>query len=296
MYFKAFPRDSRFLKGLVFALWIVEMAHTACIFNALYMYTITAYGDPTSLTKFPISLDVALVLHGVNVIIVQLFFAHRMSKFLENKYYIPVILSVGTVLLVRFIAFFVSGVAAVRVASLVTFMQSWKSLILFNVVSCAITDVIMSAILVYQLAIRRADAYKSTIAIVDKLIMWSVETCLVTTFTTMVMLVCFLTMKENFIWIGILLVQPKIFSNAMLANLNSRTSFRDHGSVVQEFSGKPNSHSTICFKPGSAGVTVNQETAMIKDDLPRTPGGVHLVYSDSKPKSSLIDSQIESMP
>ncbi|KAF7351911.1 Retinol dehydrogenase 12 [Mycena venus] len=296
VYFKNFPRDSRFMKGLVFALWIVEMAHTACIFDALYMYTITAYGNPTSLIKFPISLDVTIVLHGTTVIIVQLFFTHRMSKFLKNKYYIPVILSVGAVLLVRFIAFLVSGVAAVRMSTLLTFMQSWKSLILFDLLSCAITDVIISAILVYQLAIRRASAYKSTIAIMDKLIMWAVETCLVTTFTTMVMLVCFLTMKQNFIWVGILLVQPKIFSNALLANLNSRTGFRDHGSVVQEFSGKPNSHQMICFKPGSAGVTVSQETATIKDDLPRTPGGVHLVYSDSKPKSSLTDSHIESMP
>ncbi|KAJ7925705.1 hypothetical protein B0H13DRAFT_1862959 [Mycena leptocephala] len=33
------------------------------------MYTITAFGDPTSLMKFPVSLDVTIVLHGTTVII-----------------------------------------------------------------------------------------------------------------------------------------------------------------------------------------------------------------------------------
>ncbi|KAJ6509580.1 hypothetical protein DFH09DRAFT_1436564 [Mycena vulgaris] len=212
---RADPSQSDFMSS-------VDRTRTRAVrdFNALYMYTITAYGDPRSLIKFPITLDVTIVLHGATVIILQLFFTHRKSKFLPNKYYIPVILSIGAVLLSRFIAFLVSGVAAVRMSALLTFMQSWKSLILFDLVSCAIIDVIISAFLVYQLPIRRA------------------KTCLVTTFTTMVMLVCFLTMKQNFIWVGILLVQPKVFSNALFANLNSRTGFRENGSVVHEFSGK----------------------------------------------------------
>lgn len=52
---------------------IIELAHTACIFNALYIYTVKAYGDPTSLIKFPIALDVTILLHGATVIIGTLF-------------------------------------------------------------------------------------------------------------------------------------------------------------------------------------------------------------------------------
>ncbi|KAJ7887272.1 hypothetical protein B0H14DRAFT_3856387 [Mycena olivaceomarginata] len=262
VYFKSFPRDPRFTKGLVLGLWIIELAHTACVFNALYIYTVKAYGDPTSLIKFPISLDVTILLHGATVIIVQLFFTHRMSKFLQNKFYIPIF--AATILVARFVVFIFTGAAATMMSALVNFMQQWKSLILFDLVSCAVTDVLISAILVYQLAVRRATAYKSTLAIMDKLIMWSVETCLVTTITTMVMLVCFLTMKQNFVWVGILLVQPKIFSNALLANLNSRASLRANDAEVHEFT--PNSIRFNKRPSGISGVTVSQESATIQDD------------------------------
>ncbi|KAJ7577319.1 hypothetical protein C8J56DRAFT_898956 [Mycena floridula] len=87
-------------------------------------------------------------------------------------------------------------------------------------------------------------------------------------FTTLVMLICislpeniqvlnasdlqhqFLTMKDkNFIWVGILLVQPKSYS------LNSRSTLRDATPDVHELT--PNNHPR--FKPTS-GVSASQET------------------------------------
>ncbi|KAJ6509674.1 hypothetical protein DFH09DRAFT_1374681 [Mycena vulgaris] len=270
VYYKNYPRDSQFTKGLVGALWIVELVHTACIFDALYMYTVRGYGDPTYLIRFPVSLDVTIILHGATVIIVQLFFTHRISKFVQKTYYLSAVAIF--ILVVRFAAFIVSGIAATRMSALLDFMQSWKSLILFDLISCAITDVMMSAILVYQLAMRRATVYTSTLAIMDKLIRWSVETCLVTTFTTIVMMICFLTMGEkNFIWVGILLVQPKIFSNALLANLNSRASLRDAGSDVHEMT--PNTSKPVRFNPGTgtgSGVTMSKQSEAFNDKFEAT--------------------------
>jgi len=277
VYFKSFPNDARFTKVLVLGLWMVELAHTACIFDALYIYTVKSYGDPTSLIKFPITMDVTIFLHAATVFIVQLFFAHRMSKFLQNKLYIPVIAAI--ILVARFVVFIVTGAAATMMTTLVTFMQQSKSLILFDLVSCFITDVVISAILVYQLAIRRRGAYKSTLAMMDKLIVWSVETCLVTTMTTTVMLGCFLTMKDkNFVWVGILLVQPKVFSNALLANLNSRATLRNTESEVHEFV-----PSSMRFKRPS-GVVVTQESATIKDDFKNSANSatpVNVTFHDS---------------
>ncbi|KAF7344660.1 Retinol dehydrogenase 12 [Mycena venus] len=281
VYFKTFPGDSRFSKVLVGMLWVVELIHTACISNALYMYTVKGYGDPTFLIRFPLSLDATIILHGATVIIgtykvisaatlltctlVQLFFTHRITKFVQKTYYLSAIAIF--ILFVRFAAFVVSGVAATRMSALLDFMSSWKPLILFDLISCAITDVMMSAILVYQLAQRRSHGYQSTLALMDKLIMWSVETCLVTTFTTIVMMICFLTMGEkNFVWIGILLVQPKIFSNALLANLNSRSGLRNAASTnVHEMT-----PSRVRWTPGS-GVTMSKQSERFDDKFQASP-------------------------
>ncbi|KAJ7174840.1 hypothetical protein C8R46DRAFT_1081862 [Mycena filopes] len=254
VYFKTFPRDSRLTKAL--------LAHTVCIFNALYLFTVTGYGDPSTLVRFPVSLDVTIIFHGATVIIVQIFFTHRITKFMQKAYYLGV--TAIALLFLRFAAFIVTGVVAIKMTDLRSFMGAWKALILFDLLSCAITDVVMSGVLVYQLATRRSDfVFPSTLAMMDKLIMWSVETCLVTTFTTLTILVCFLTMEnKNFIWIGIFLVQPKIFSNAMLANLNSRTDFHAGLTDVHELTpSRP-----VRFTPPSSGtVLVSKESATFSD-------------------------------
>ncbi|KAJ7611110.1 hypothetical protein DFH06DRAFT_1245588 [Mycena polygramma] len=263
VYFRTFPEDSRFSKALVGALWIIELAHTACSFDALYMYTVRSYGNPASLLRFPLSLDTTVILHGATVIIVQLFFTHRIAKFIQKTYYLPALAMF--ILLVRFAAFIVSGVAALRMSDIFSFMNTWKSLILFDLISCAITDVMMSAILVYQLAQRRSNVYQRTLAVMDKLIMWSVETCVVTTFTTVTIMICFLTMGEkNFIWLGILLVQPKIFSNALLANLNSRSVLRDaNSSHVHEMTPSR----SIRFSPRSETFNNKSQPSQVPDNL-----------------------------
>ncbi|KAJ6543057.1 hypothetical protein B0H19DRAFT_1268231 [Mycena capillaripes] len=265
VYFKTFPKDSLFSKIFVGVLWVVELVHTACIFNALYMYTVTGYGDPRTLQRFPMSMDVTIVLHGATVIIVQFFFTHRISKFVQKTHFLSAI--AVFILFVRFVAFVVSGVAATRMTALLDFMNSWKPLILFDLISCAATDVMMSAILVYQLTQRRSHVYQSTLVLMDKLIMWSVETCLVTTITTIAIMICFLTMGEkNFVWVGILLVQPKIFSNALLANLNSRSGLRDAASTnVHEMT-----PSRPRFTPGS-GVTMSKQSESFNDKYQRSP-------------------------
>ncbi|KAJ7302918.1 hypothetical protein DFH08DRAFT_977487 [Mycena albidolilacea] len=280
VYFKTFPKDSRFCKVWVGALWIVELVHTACIFNALYMYTVTGYGDPSSLERFPVSLSVSIALHGAAVIIVQFFFTYRISKFVQKMHYLFVV--AVCLLFVRFVAFIVLGAAAAKMTALSDFMRSWKPLILFDLISCGATDVMMSSFLVYQLARGRSYVHQRTLALMDKLIMWSVETCLVTTASTVAIIICFLTMGENFVWLGVLLVQPKIFSNALLANLNSRSAFRDAASSNFHEMTLSRPH----FSPGRVTMSKQSETfndkflqSPAQDSFPTTDSPVEEIFS-----------------
>ncbi|KAE9410230.1 hypothetical protein BT96DRAFT_367245 [Gymnopus androsaceus JB14] len=61
---------------------------------------------------------------------------------------------------------------------------------------------------------------------VDKLILWAIETGALTSIIGIAILVCLLTMRDNFVWLALLLILPKIFSNTLLANLNSRADLR----------------------------------------------------------------------
>jgi len=52
---------------------------------------------------------------------------------------------------------------------------------------------------------------------------WTVETGLVTSIGAVAMLICFLIMPENFVWLAIFTFLAKLFSNSLLAALNARS-------------------------------------------------------------------------
>ncbi|KAJ6462134.1 hypothetical protein C8R45DRAFT_940946 [Mycena sanguinolenta] len=207
VYFKTFPKDSRFSKVGVGALWIVELAHTACIFNALYIYTVTEYGDPSSLKRFPMSLGVSLALHGAAVIIGMY---HHMPLFIR-------------------------------------------------------------------------DVVNSTLALIDKLIMWSVETCLVTTISVVMKGTDFAAVPRHGVEKlvghikcginGILKLDRSVFSNALLANLNSRSGLRDAASSdVHDITINILGTDRLLYSRFSpAGVTMSKESEKFNDKVLRSP-------------------------
>ncbi|KAJ7440199.1 hypothetical protein FB451DRAFT_142098 [Mycena latifolia] len=74
-----------------------------------------------------------------------------------------------------------------------------------------------------------------TVALVDKLIAWTIETGVVTSAAMLVTLICFVTMKGNYIWLGCFVVTARSYSifKPLLANLNSRASLRAMNDLTQ---------------------------------------------------------------
>ncbi|THU84117.1 hypothetical protein K435DRAFT_870607 [Dendrothele bispora CBS 962.96] len=98
------------------------------------------------------------------------------------------------------------SVKAIQVAtkSLTLFLEKWEWLITTSLVLRASADILVSGTLVWHLCVQRENAYKHTLKIVDKLIQWAVV-----------------------IWLALATIFPQVFSNALLANINSRAHLRD---------------------------------------------------------------------
>ncbi|KAJ7842396.1 hypothetical protein B0H13DRAFT_1909823 [Mycena leptocephala] len=80
-------------------------------------------------------------------------------------------------------------------------------------------DLTVTAALAVLLFRQRRTAHKRTAALVDKLILWTIETGMLTSSASVVMLACYVTMKDNFIWTAVFSVVPRLFSNTLLARL-----------------------------------------------------------------------------
>ncbi|KAJ3777301.1 hypothetical protein FB446DRAFT_809333 [Lentinula raphanica] len=217
IHHKTFPDESKWIKyGLVTTIWLLDMGHTICAFHVIYFYTVIHYGDYSSLEAMPDSMPVLTVIQGITIIIVQGYFTYRIWR-LTGKPYIPAF--IFFIMLCQLVASMAisSQVAIVSTKNLAKFMKDWKWLYMVLLFLRASTDLIISGILVYYLVKSRRSAMKRTVAIIDKCILWAIETGIVTSIVGFLSVIFFLASSTTYVWLGLLIVTPKVFTNTMLA-------------------------------------------------------------------------------
>ncbi|KAF8890072.1 hypothetical protein BD779DRAFT_1799564 [Infundibulicybe gibba] len=205
IYSSRFPKDPKWLRILVPVVWCLELGHTIAVCHMLYTTTVTQYGQPQLLDIPPQSLDVAILLSGFIGPIEQGWFAHRIHKF-SKSLYLPL---------------FCVSLSALRFIG----SEHWTWLFMSILVVGACNDVLLAASLCYFLKKWRRSGFERTARLIDHLILWTIETGLVTSVGAVALLVFFLTMHDNFAWIGMFTIIAKLFSNSLLASLNARPKF-----------------------------------------------------------------------
>ncbi|KAJ7771214.1 hypothetical protein B0H14DRAFT_3164839 [Mycena olivaceomarginata] len=196
IYYSRFPKDSQKIKVLVGFIWVCEFAHAICIGHAIYTYTISNYGHPERLAgAFPKPLLAAGLLTAVIATLVQGFFTIRIYA-LSKRLYITVIIS--AMIFTRLLGSSAVVAIGMRVTLLKSFERQWGWIVvvLWSISSAA--DLTITAILVAFLRNQRLRVHKRTTALVDKIITWTIETGLITSISSTLVLACFVTMKENF--------------------------------------------------------------------------------------------------
>ncbi|KIK59813.1 hypothetical protein GYMLUDRAFT_261808 [Collybiopsis luxurians FD-317 M1] len=250
-YHRSFPLDSFWTKIIVDTLWLVELGQTICTVHFLYYWSVIGYGNPNYLRRAPITLGLGVIFYGICVALVQGYFTYRLWRLITHSptpYRLIPIMMVALIS-ARFGVIIAGAVEAFRLPYYRPFVAKWRTLIIASQIIGACTDLSIMLTLVVSLRQRRVDAYHSTVAMVDKLILWAIETGALTSAIGITILICILTMRDNFIWLSLLLLLPKIFSNTLLANLNSRANLRSVSSTHVL------STAQSSFNAGTSGVT-----------------------------------------
>ncbi|KAJ7082892.1 hypothetical protein B0H15DRAFT_433608 [Mycena belliarum] len=224
IYFTRFADDRRALKYLVAVVWALELGHAICVGHALYAMTVTYYGQPARLVRAPASLAVAITFASFVAPCVQSFFAHRIYR-LSRRW--PVPLLCYALSLARLAGAVCAAVAEFRTVSIAEFEDRWEALVLGVWAVGAANDVLIAGTLAWLFARRRCEGLpKRSLRMVDKLIVWTIETGVLTSIAAVLTLICFLTLKTNYAWLAWCVVTTRLFSNALLASLNSRVALR----------------------------------------------------------------------
>ncbi|KAJ7171067.1 hypothetical protein C8R46DRAFT_1349176 [Mycena filopes] len=182
LYHTRFPSDPYVIKALVMLVWCLDFGHTFAICHGIYIITVVQYGHPELLEFVPNSLNAAILFSGLIGPLQQTWFAYRLYKFSQSRY-----LPIFCVLLStsRAGGGLALGAIALTRMPVLLFVEKMNRL-------------------------------------VNRLMQLSIETGLITSLGATSLLVCFITMPDNFYWIAISFVLSKLFSNSLMFSLNTR--------------------------------------------------------------------------
>ncbi|KAJ7733669.1 hypothetical protein B0H16DRAFT_162024 [Mycena metata] len=222
VYSSRFPTDSAKLKTLVVVVWLMQLGQMVSVGWALFTYMILDYGNPEAVVgPVPKSFAVGVLLGGILVICG--FFSFRLYAF-SKRLFVPI--SIWVVISVRFIAVMGIVIISHRPISIVQLERQWGRLFIVSWGVSVVSDLSITGALVAVFLAQRPSGQKRTVALIDKLIIWTLETGMLTSANIIVEVVCFYTMKDNLIWVVFYVLQPLLYSNSLLVSLNSRATLR----------------------------------------------------------------------
>ncbi|KAF7420879.1 hypothetical protein PC9H_011397 [Pleurotus ostreatus] len=232
VYYKKHYDDPLGVKILVVTLVTSEIAQQLCMIDADYTLAISNWGNPTIFFRLPASLWATIVISVLNSPLVESFYFWRIYKISQRMW--PSV--IGTFLSwLRCAGWLVFASTAAQQGSLTPGFIDDKSWLIITLVAFGlVTNGFLAAVMVYYLIrnrhtpFRRMGVPPRTKLLIDRLIMWTVQTSIITGLAYAATLILFITLRNTLIWFGILACTTKVCANCLLSSLNDRAKIRVH--------------------------------------------------------------------
>ncbi|KAJ7063676.1 hypothetical protein C8F01DRAFT_1133909 [Mycena amicta] len=247
IYFTAFPRDPKLSKLLVGLVCIVETLQTLSDTRDTSRTFGARWGDFTVLDDVGWSWFSVPIIGSTIACAGQLFFAWRIY-IIGRSLVMPVIITILTVF--QFGAGIWSGIDIARAGrySLLQF-SSFKVPVAWLSATALCDLVIVASTCYYLLKNRRPGFNPSTTALISRIIKITVETGLVCAVYALLDLSLFVAFKGNSSHLAVCIELSKVYSNSILAILNSRVSFGHSAATTNVVhSGMSSAPSDVVFK------------------------------------------------
>ncbi|KAH9896099.1 hypothetical protein C8Q73DRAFT_789882 [Cubamyces lactineus] len=237
-YYRMYPNDGVVLKGLILIIVIMETFHTAMWILVCYEYLVISYFNPLNLITIhwyirltiPITAFTGMFnsMPEESIVVSIPDFAAEVT---DEASHLDILvgpqyrLLVAVAVVVMFVSLgwdLVATVKAFRSDTLLQFEHfSWIVSVAYGL--AVLCDIITASALIFVLR-RSRTGVKRTDSVVDILVLYTINTGLLTTVVGLLVFVFALVRPGNLIYAGISIPGVKLYSNSVLAMLNSRRS------------------------------------------------------------------------
>ncbi|KIP12549.1 hypothetical protein PHLGIDRAFT_124074 [Phlebiopsis gigantea 11061_1 CR5-6] len=230
VYYGLYPNDRAMIKSIVSVIWFLDLLHTAMICSANWMYLITHFGGDLSSQKilWPISYDesnmppaskVTIALTAIVTFLVHCFFTSRVYSISKQKWFVAAPL--GLLAFLRVVSAMTCTAQMVHAKTWVTFRQKSAWLFTTGLTISAVLDFFIALALIMYLQKSRT-GWKAMDQLIDTIILYTIESGLLTSVVAILSLICWVTMSNNLIFLALHFTISKLYANSFLATLNAR--------------------------------------------------------------------------
>ncbi|RPD56865.1 hypothetical protein L226DRAFT_574206 [Lentinus tigrinus ALCF2SS1-7] len=211
-YFRTYQGDIWLLKSLVIVVLVLETFHSVLCMHFCYYYLTSNYFKPAALAQGVWSINLLGVSTGAVILVSQLFFLRRV--YLIGRKFRPLVAFCGVLLLTEFGFATAVTVDTFLHPTLHNSNQAWMNSA--GVGLAALADTLLTAALTFSLHQSRT-GIKRTDGIIDLLILYAINTGLVTGIFNILSFVFAIAMPNNLIYAGIDIVATKLYANSLMA-------------------------------------------------------------------------------
>ncbi|EAU80631.2 hypothetical protein CC1G_10198 [Coprinopsis cinerea okayama7 len=226
MYYQRFRDDKWYLRLTVAALWVLQLGHSVCVVGEVYKATVVDWGDRTALSRLPSPfLKSAIAAAATITWIAHTFYAWRAWCLLPGlwRYLGPFAVLVTTL---RFAGSTVVAVKYFQSRSHFEAMAAWGWLVKTIIAAGAVIDLMLAVAMVYFLHLQRRRILKRSMRFITRLMHYTIGTGLLTSMAAIAFVIGMSIEKRTTYWVAIFTCHAKLYSNSVLASLNSREALR----------------------------------------------------------------------
>ncbi|KAH8997118.1 hypothetical protein EDB86DRAFT_926071 [Lactarius hatsudake] len=223
LYFRLYPKDPARIKLMVVGILLLDATHAALMCASTWNYLVLNFGNEDIADRIPITIGLTVALTATITFLTQLFFSHRVFRLSRGNWFITAPLVMLSCL--RLGAALVSTTEMGKLRSYHLFVENFGYVFTLGLSTACTVDIGITVAMCYFLQTSRT-GFGEMDHIIDTIMLYTFNTGALTCVTTVVSLICWLTMPRNLIFLGLHFAISKLYANSLLATLNGRRSLR----------------------------------------------------------------------
>lgn len=219
VYYKLFPKDSWKLKALVASEMLFQTAHLALLVVGVWQTVVTDFFQRPQVLGLAPTTIIGVLFSAPIPFCTQVFFVFRLYTFSRKK---ALLIFCSFLVVAQFVFTLMVNISTIAAGGLS--LQSWQWSIISSLFITICADAVIAVSMSYYLK-ANDPGFRRTSRVVDRMVLYIMATGIIPSLSALASAIFFLIAPNADVWLGLFIIESGIYTNSLLAALNTRDQF-----------------------------------------------------------------------